>query len=519
MKKIYMVMLAFICLSNLKAQTPNWAWVKDTTSAGGMVSDVSGNIYSVSGLGTNQKFLSKYDNNGNEIWFNRATGDASSPHGQDYHNNIALDPNGNILVSGYFTSPSITLGTTVINRVSALDMFVAKYNSTGTILLWVKTLAVGDVGNTGYSVASDAAGNAIVVGSYSSNTLTIGTTTFTNPCTFTPPPAVGVGCPSVLVVKFDGTTGNPIWAKSDFSGVGTSYNYSVITDPANNIYVGGDFGTGRNGVVKYNSAGTIQWTQNNGGWFIAKDGSGNIFVTEGQDLAVVKKLDPSNGNIVWTQSGVGTASGNYNAVSLNTDAAGNLYYSGEFNDNITFGSSTLTYQGGGADIFIVSYTNAGNLRWTKALGGIGRDALNASATDPSGNVFIDGFIIGSSSTTALGFDSDTIHSSINYGGGIFVNIFFSKLGSNLTGVNNLGITEGISIYPNPNNGQFIINVESLSGKETTISVIDVLGREVYNSAIKNTKEEINLSGNAAGLYYITVNSNGKQYRSKMMINK
>ena len=355
---------------NANAQTPSWAWAKDTTggsiATGGMTTDASGNIYIANDFGN--LFLVKYDNAGTKIWAKSAIGAQNNPPAvQTYPNGIALDPSGNILVTGFFTSDTMILGTDTIKRVSTVDMFIAKFTTTGN-LIWAKTAAIGNVGNVGFHVASDALGNAIVVGSYSASSMTIGTTVFTNPCTF------GGGCPSMLVVKYNGTNGSVLWAKSSFAGIGTSYCYSVATDASNNVYVGGDFsktGNTRNSIVKYNSTGDTLWTQANGGWFVTTDASGNLY--SGYDKiagdGLVKKYNSNNGTTLWTSSATGNA-GNNTGVALATDGGGNVYYAGTFSSGpITFGTFTLTHAGTGSDddFFVAKFDNSGVVLWAKAV--------------------------------------------------------------------------------------------------------------------------------------------------------
>jgi hypothetical protein len=514
-KTILSMLLAFFGWSNnTNAQTPVWAWATDSINAlGGMITDASGNIYVACDLGNNTVFLRKYDPNRNTIWSSYATGKSKSSLGVDYHNNLAFDPSGNILVTGYFTSDSIILGTTIVHRVSALDMFVAKYTSTGT-LIWVNSAAVGGIGNTGYSVAGDAAGDVIVVGSYSSPTLTIGTTTLTNLCTFSG------GCPSEFVAKYSGSNGNPIWLKSDFAGVGTSYCYSVITDASNNIYVAGDFqsfSSIRNGIIKYNSAGDTLWTQGDGGWFLTSDLSGNVYTGVGHSNAGVKKIDPVNGSVIWSKTGTGT--GTYDAVGIHADAAGNIYYTGQYDADVTFGSTLLVNQGQ-TDIFIVSYNSGGNCLWAKGTGGVGTDALNASAVDGAGNVYANGYVIGSNNTTVLSFDATDITTTINYGGGIFLNIYFAKLGNNIMGVKSLSANEEFNAYPNP--AAAILNIAlTQAHSNAEIKITDILGKEIAShilaSGEKNASLDVSNLNN--GVYFVNLKTTEGVVTKKIVISK
>jgi len=128
--------------NNANAQTPSWEWAKDTSTIalGGMVTDASGNLFVSNGFG--EGFLVKFDNDGIPIWAKSAVGDLQDPPAvQSHSNGIALDPFGNIFVTGIFTSDTLILGTTVFQRVSTVDMFVAKFDNNGNFL-WGKTEAI-----------------------------------------------------------------------------------------------------------------------------------------------------------------------------------------------------------------------------------------------------------------------------------------------------------------------------------------------------------------------------------------
>lgn len=506
--KITLLSLLFFTISFLnnfaKAQAPAWAWAKDTTggsiATGGMVTDANGDVYVTNGLGDG--FIEKYDANGNKIWSKNSIGDLESPPAtQTYPSYITLDANGNIFVSGIFTSASITFESTTIQRVSTVDMYIAKFTNTGN-LSWVKTEAIGNVGNVGFHLAADDAGDVIVVGSYSAATLTVGTTVFTNPCTS------GGGCPSMLVIKYNGANGNVLWAKSSFAGVGTSYAYSVASNAANEIFVGGDFsrtGNTRNSIVKYNSAGDTLWTQVNGGWYVKTDASGNLY--SGYDKVVnnglIKKYNPATGAVLWTTTPTGNTSNK--GVAMTTDGAGTMYYFGTFRStSITFGAFTLLHNGTGSDddFFIVNIDDAGNVIWATAVGGTSFDALNGTATDLNGNVFVGGFSLSPSIT----FGTTTLNIL-----GVGYNVFFARLGSFTTGSSSLNTDNAFSVYPNPSTG--IFNVSNISAK-ATVEVYNMLGEKVLQQQLT---KEIDLSNSPKGIYFVKVISSGKTFTNKIIV--
>jgi hypothetical protein len=77
---------------------------------------------------------------------------------------------------------------------------------------------------------------------------------------------------------------------------------------------------------------------------------------------------------------------------------------------------------------------------------------------------------------------------------------------NVTGVSELGNEYSISMYPNPNNGQFLINILGMKGEKMTYSIVDAAGRVVFGKDLGNVNgtriEDINVTNVAAGIYNV-----------------
>ncbi len=87
---------------------------------------------------------------------------------------------------------------------------------------------------------------------------------------------------------------------------------------------------------------------------------------------------------------LGTYSIDVLPTSTATDAEGNVYVVGKFeNAPIVFGSTTLISHGGW-DIFWAKYDAHGNLLWAKSAGGNGTDVSKSVFTDNLGHVYITG---------------------------------------------------------------------------------------------------------------------------------
>lgn len=77
----------------------------------------------------------------------------------------------------------------------------------------------------------------------------------------------------------------------------------------------------------------------------------------------------------------------------------------------------------------------------------------------------------------------------------------------------------LSIYPNPNNGEFNIGFNPQSGEAITIDVYDIRGRSIYNniySSVGRFDEVIKLNSAQSGVYMLTI-SDGTQKVTKKII--
>lgn len=78
----------------------------------------------------------------------------------------------------------------------------------------------------------------------------------------------------------------------------------------------------------------------------------------------------------------------------------------------------------------------------------------------------------------------------------------------------------LSVYPNPNNGEFTVQVPS-NLAEGTMSVMDLNGRVVIEEAFNNTSNgiEINVKGVENGMYIVRIATNDAQYQTQIVVQK
>lgn len=315
-KSLVTFLFAF-CFNAMHAQTPNWLWA--------------------------------HNHGGSQ-----ADGASSS----------VTDQLGNVYVAGWFSSPTITFGSFVLNNAGVIDMFVAKYDISGNVI-WAHS-----GGGNGYDAANgisiDTTGNIFVTGSFDSPVATFGVNSLTN--------ADNSGnTGDVFLIKYD-SGGNVVWANRG-GGTNNDVAFSVTTDISGKIYITGWF---------FSAVSTFGATN-----LINADNS-----TSTEDMFVVKYN--SNGSVQWAKSAGGTNSDD--GISVAADAAGNSYVAGWFNStSLTFGSTTLT-NAGGNDAYVVKYDVNGNILWAIREGGTGSDAINSIVSDASGIISVAGGYTSSSIT-------------------------------------------------------------------------------------------------------------------------
>ena len=103
-------------------------------------------------------FVAKFDSTGDMRWVRQISGGS-----YDQANGVALDTNGNVFVTGFFTGQSSFGETNLISR-GGEDVFLAKYDSDGNPA-WARQFG-GTADDVGFSIAVSTAGESWVCGSF-----------------------------------------------------------------------------------------------------------------------------------------------------------------------------------------------------------------------------------------------------------------------------------------------------------------------------------------------------------------
>jgi hypothetical protein len=293
--------------------------------------------------GSSDAFVAKLDPAGNQIWAHHY-GDGTSQTSKT----IASDGAGNVYVAGGYQGTMNFGGGNLPPSNGLGNMFLAKLDASGNYL-WAK--GMGDFANPqlAYGVASDAAGNVVVVGSGQGS------------IDFGGGPLTTAGDMDVLLAAYT-PSGALRWARVFGDALAQNAN-GVAVDPAGNVLVTGFF------------AGTINF----GGATLTATGVNDLFVA---------KFDPQ-GHHLWSLQAGGD--GDTEANGITTDAAGNIFVVGSFTGTMNCGTGPVT-SAGDLDALVLEYTPGGTCLQARRYGDSSPTAQIARSvsTDAAGNVYVFG---------------------------------------------------------------------------------------------------------------------------------
>ncbi len=470
----------------------NVLWCKDVSAYGGasraIALDGNNNIYilgdNMGGTGgpypnngTDVVSLYKFDPNGNELW--------SKCIGGNYYTNstsLTIDNLGNVIIIGNFAGSYVTFNATTINNStqpgSHITAFIAKYDPSGNVL-WAKNIIGNNNSNPNYSesiptdITNDNSGNLYLSGWFDYSTLVFGATTLTK-----------TGNLDLFIAKMD-SNGNFIWAKNAV-GTGDGEARKIGIDNQNNLYLGGDF-TSPTLIF-----GSYTLTNTNVNWY--------------DDDLFIAKYD-NNGNALWAKNEDGSS-----LKAMGVDAAGNLFVSGLLRDSILFGSDKVK----NTCFYIAKYDHNGNAVWGKGIKMITSMASCAIPINvnqkPNGDVYV----TGSYSAKKIILDQDTLVNSdpTEYSQAFFI----GKTNSNYVGIHEYLKNTHLNIFPNPNNGFFIISNKDNLYSEKDFKVTNVIGQEIpFRISTEKEKITIQLLNNKTGIYFVEAQNSLHSTTSKIII--
>jgi len=494
----------------------------------------------LSNNGIDEIFIIRVDSSGNIVWVNSEN--AFIDGGQ----RITNDEAGNIYLSGTFVD-TLILGIDTLIPSGGTCIYIAKFDSSGNNL-WAKIS--GKYGDAfPISITSDPFGNAYIAGVFNHPSITFDTITLYKYDTL----AFSSG---IFIAKYN-SSGNLKWAKGT-GGANIDYAYGITSDENGNVYITGSF---RSDSIVF-------------GFFPLTDVAyDDIFLAKLYSCNAVQPLISINGNTTFCQG---------DSVTLTSSLATSYIWStGSTNQNIT------VYNSGSFFVNIMDNSGCGassNLITTTAI----QTVFNVSAAICHGETYTfpdsttsmvdtvevshftainscDSNIVTTLNVivvdTSVLVDSTTLTSSatnssfqwINCGNGnaiipgatdqsytattngsyaVVVTISGCRDTSSCYDIiNNAGIPalslqiSNVKIYPNPNDGNFVLSYNftnsQLSTQSSSFIMTDISGRNVYAKYIigLNGKEDIDVSNLNNGIYFYQLRNEKETVQGKIIIEK
>lgn len=495
-------------------------WIKDTA--------VFGSTTLVS-TGGQDFFLAKFDQNGSVVWAVQGGG----PSGNDQGYGVDVDSAGNVYVTGSFED-TVMFGATTLNSTGLFDIFLAKYNSSGT-LVW----AVG-VGSSQNDQANDIKvsddGDVYITGNIQGPTMfglgtltpqgydmfiarynTFGTNVWARL-------GGGSGTDNAYGLAFDGVS--RLWVTGPFEGTATFTSSNVISIGDDDIY-----------VVEYDTNGSVIWAASGGssgqdqGNFVSYDaGDNEVLVTgyftgstctfgtttiigSGNSTAFIAKYDAA-GMLSDADAYASTMSSQ--GAGIIADDFGNEYFFGQFSGSLTIDSASLTSNNptSGWDVFLVKFDTLGVGSWGITGGGTSFwDTGNGLALDGDQNVFFGGTIQG---TAYIG--SDTLMSNgaqdmfIAKAKGDSAPVITERL------IHTSNSMRDIVAFPNPAANS--LQVQFANASFPSLTLHDLQGRIIKKLNVKGrSKISLDISDLPNGLYTLVGRSNDQLHSIKIIVER
>lgn len=269
---------------------------------------------------------------------------------------VATDPSGNLYITGYTNSTSLTTTATGWKRTLQAgdsDAFVAKLNPAGTTILY-STFLGGPSPDYGRAIAVDSTGAAYITGS------TIAYFPVTAGA-FRQSPA---DSPEAFAAKLDAAGSGLVYA-TYLGGAGAGQGIAV--DSAGNAWIAGYTYTASFPVTS-----TVQpvYSGSTDGFLIRLNATGSA-MTFGSFFG---------------------GRGEDQATAVAVDSAGDAYITGYTSGQgfLNSGGAFQSTLSGATDAFVVKVRANGNLGFSTYLGGPGIDRGYAIAVDSAGNAYVGG---------------------------------------------------------------------------------------------------------------------------------
>jgi len=285
-------------------------------------------------------FLVKHTEDGIPVWADRLGGSD-----YDFVQKVIADADGNVIVAGYFYGSTL-IGPDHYTSYGSQDIFIAKYNPEGAFLWSFR--AGGQSADFIMGLALDADQNLVITG-YFYDEIYFGDTTL-----------AAFGSSDIYLAKFD-AGGNLLWVTAA-GGSSSDQSRSASCDPEGNILISGSF------YYDIMLGDTTITTINPVGVVVAK------YLPNGQ-LDRAFQLD---GTYLSTE------------VYIKTGQEGNFYISGNFSEQLVFGSKIFDAGEFNQDIFVAKYNASCDLEWARHAYSAASDQVMGIDVDRDDNLYLTG---------------------------------------------------------------------------------------------------------------------------------
>jgi hypothetical protein len=519
----------------------NWQWARQLTGqiqpvVWGMQVDpdgstvVCGDFYGTLTIGAlpalisagqSDLFVAKFAADGTPIW-------VRSAGGTDFDDalDVAVDGAGRITITGYFQSPSITVGSTTLNRLGNMDILVAQYDANGNAQ-WAQRYGWSASSGLewGRAIVADATGDLYVAGQYKTALQVPGL-----------PDLQGCnGREQGFLIKLD-ADGNGIWSLmpqcTGDGSLGLTTCDALALAPDGSVYLGGDFRgdtayfvtdtlpnfmpSGQSDdafVVKYTPAGEEVWVRAWAGTnydeirSLATDSEGNILVAttreggyliDGIDLPfagsngnyrmTLWKMNPEGARIWGRRAGDTSFSHEFNDLAV--DANGHVWAGGNFESRCTFDNIVFPNNGSFEyySLFVAHYDADGVVQEVFADRAQGPRGLGELACDAVGGLYVAGAYTGTIAFAPLAaLEGDAA--------------FLVKSDDLSTGTTTALSDHAWSVAPVPADRHFVVTAAN-GAALGELRVLDALGRELLRASTPENTFIMECSAWPAGSYMV-----------------
>lgn len=307
------------------------------------------------GVGTDDVFIARLDANGGHVWSTMVGG--VDP---DRSERAAVDPAGNVYVTGTFTGDA-TFGGTQMASQGLRDQFLLRLSAATGGITWARQLG-GPADDYGWGVAADDTG--VYFTGHFGGTVDFGADEL-----------VAADGLDAIVGKYD-PDGDPLWAIAA-GGDGPDQGYDIALGPSGDVFV----------------VGTFTSDLDLGGMTapLASAGERDFFLA---------RIGP-DGTAVWANAYGDSADNLVNDFEDNTWPAlaiaddGTLHLAGSLAGSASFGTGTLS-SAGKVDAFLARIDPDGNGLSAQRWGGAGTEIVLGVDADANGSSAIVGRFFSSS---------------------------------------------------------------------------------------------------------------------------